>query len=115
MADATSKQSAVALSNMQSLAESKASQLDVKIRANQIKNKLRQLFKNVDVEKTSKVKEAVFFQICELHGVSLTKKDQTSLAKKFSNGGLIRYKEALGELQIDLVAAISDELRWVLT
>ena len=77
MADATSKQSAVALSNIQSLAESKASQLDVKLRANQTKNKLRQLFKNVDVDKTSKVKEAVFFQICELHGVSLTKKDQT--------------------------------------
>lgn len=66
MADATSTSkhhlsSVAAVSNAQSLAESKASQLDVKIKANQTKLKLRQLLKNVDQEKTGKVRDSVFF------------------------------------------------------
>jgi len=65
----------MALSNAPSIAESTASQLDTKMKANQTKLKLRQLFKNVDQDKTSKIKESVFTTILQLHGVALSKSD----------------------------------------
>ena len=89
----------------QSVAESTASQVDVKLRANQTKVQLKQLFKNVDSEKHGKVKESAFFSLLKLHGVQLSAKDEAAVKKRFGNGGYIKYKDALPELTVDLLAA----------
>jgi len=81
-----------------SVAESTASQLDTKLKVNQIKLKLKQLLKNVDQDKQGRIKESVFVTICQLLGVNLSQKDQTQLSKRYGFGGSIKYKEALGEL-----------------
>jgi hypothetical protein len=49
-----------------------------------------------------------------LHKVSLSSKDQQVLSKKHSKGGLISFKDAIADLQIDMVAAIDNQLKWVL-
>ena len=101
------------LTSNRSVAESTASQLDTKLKANQIKLKLKQLLKNVDQDKQGRIKESVFVTICQLLGVNLSQKDQAQLGKRFGSGGSIKYKEALGELQIDMLAAVDNEIRWI--
>lgn len=101
------------LTSNRSVAESTASQLDTKFKANQIKLKLKQLLKNVDQDKQGRIKESVFVTICQLLGVNLSQKDHIELGKRFGSGGSIKYKEALGELQIDMLAAVDNEIRWI--
>jgi len=52
--------------------------------------------------------------ILNLHGVNLSEKDQKTLSKKFGNGGLIDFKNALAEVQIDLDFAGVGEQKWTL-
>ncbi len=106
-------QISVAASNAHSIAESTTSQLNTKLRANQTKLKLKDLLRNVDKDKTGMVKDSAFFTMLKLHGVNLSQKDTDFVTKKFGNGDQIKYKEALGELTIDLVSAIDQEVVWV--
>ena len=50
----------------------------------------------------------------KLHEVVLSKKDQDDIKKRFCNGDFIKYKEALGELTIDLMSAVDSEVKWVI-
>lgn len=81
-----------------SIAESTASQVDVKLKSNQTKMQLRNLFKNVDQDKKGLVKESAFFSLIALHGVELSNKHVEMCKKRFGNGGMIKYKEAIQEL-----------------
>ncbi len=80
-----------------------------------MKQKLKDLLRNVDSDKSGKIKDSVFYTILQLHGVDLTKKEQQALNVRFASGGNIKYKEALAEIQIDLVAAMNNEIKWVVT
>lgn len=116
--------SQVAASNAPSKAESQASQIDTKLRANQTKAKLRQLLKNIDTgnvafnltisDKQGKVKCDAFYTILKLHGIELSERDQSSLTARYGNGGQIKYKEALQDCQIDLNSAAFGDERWTL-
>jgi len=54
-----------------SVTKSEASQVDFKLQANNVKNKLKSLFKNVDNDKSGMVKYEVFFELLELHNVKI--------------------------------------------
>lgn len=60
----------VAPSNI-SVTKSQVSQVDLKLKANQVKSKLKGLLKNVDNDKQGLVKHQLFFELLNLHGVKL--------------------------------------------
>jgi hypothetical protein len=47
-----------------------------------------------------------------LNGIELELKDQRLHKQKYSNHGVINYKDALADLQIDLSLAILNEEKW---
>ena len=63
-------------------------------------------------DKKGKIKTELFFQMLELHQISLGPKDRQYLQKLHSNGDQIAYKEALGLLIIDSESAQVDEQKW---
>ena len=78
-----------------SVAQSTASQLNIKQEANETKAKLRTLLKNIDAEKCGKIKSQLLWQMLALHKIVLSAKDQSFLLKNFGNGDQIRYKDAI--------------------
>lgn len=110
------------VSKAASIAQSTASQLDVKLKSNQTKKQLRQLMRSIDTgkfsffftflicaEKTGIVKEDAFFTILQLHGILLPAEDLARLKKNHSRGGKINFKDALQEINVDLDQAILRE------
>ena len=91
--------------SVKSVTPSEVSQVDFKIKANNVKNKLKGLLKSVDADKSGLVKWEVFFPMLDLHQVLLSDKSIAFLKKTFSKNNLIRYKEAVNALTIDLTAA----------
>lgn len=115
----TSQVSSVAISKVSSaVTKSHVSMVDFKFQCNAIKNKLKQLLKSVDSEKTGYVKYEVFFELLELHQINLKSEAKSYLKKKYSKNQTINYKDAVNQLTIDLSAAGGDEnaenakLRW---
>ena len=88
-----------------SITKSAVSQVDFKLKANNVKSKLKGLLKNVDADKSGFVKHEVFFELLSLHGVKLNEKAVSYLKKSFSKNSTINYKDAVNQLTIDLVAA----------
>ena len=88
-----------------SITKSAVSQVDFKLKANNVKTKLKGLLKNVDSEKSGFVKYQVFFVLLTLHGVILNEKAVSYLKKNFSKNSTINYKDAVNQLTIDLQAA----------
>lgn len=85
-----------------SVTHSEVSQVDFKMQANAIKHKLKNLLKNVDMDKSGFVKFEVFFELLELHKVDLSKPAISYLKQNFSKNQTINYKEAVNQLTIDL-------------
>jgi hypothetical protein len=56
---------------------------------------LRGLLKAVDNDKSSMVKHDVFFELLDLHKVSLSNEARNYLKKNYSKNQTINYKEAL--------------------
>ena len=52
-----------------SITKSAVSQVDFKLKANNVKTKLKGLLKDIDAEKTGRVKHDVFFELLTLHSV----------------------------------------------
>lgn len=55
-----------------SITKSTVSQVDFKLQSNNTKKKLKGLLKMVDLEKSGQVKNDVFFQLLQLHGIELS-------------------------------------------
>ena len=72
----------------------------------------------VDLDKSGFVKNDVFFQLIQLHGIDLQQQAISYLTKNYSKNMLIDYKEALNQLTIDLeVAGQTDadaKIQWTL-
>ena len=85
-----------------SITKSAVSQVDFKLKANNVKTKLKSLLKNVDTDKSGFVKYQVFFELLTLHGVLLNEKGIAYLKKNFSKNETINYKDAVNQLTIDL-------------
>ena len=85
-----------------SITKSAVSQVDFKLKANNVKTKLKSLLKNVDTDKSGFVKYKVFFELLTLHGVLLNEKGIAYLKKNFSKNETINYKDAVNQLTIDL-------------
>lgn len=83
--------------------------VDFKFQCNAVKNKLKQLLKSVDSEKTGFVKYEVFFELIELHMINLKSDAKSHLKKNYSKNQTINYKDAVNQLTIDLSAAAGDE------
>lgn len=84
----------VAPSNI-SVTKSQVSQVDLKLKANQVKSKLKGLFKNVDSEKQGLVKHQLFFELLNLHSVKLPQQAITLLKRNHSKNDQIYYKDAV--------------------
>ena len=67
-----------------SVTRSEVSQVDFKIKANNVKTKLKGLLKKVDNDKTGYVQYDVFFQLLELHKVDVDSKAIAFLKKNYS-------------------------------
>jgi len=91
-------QQAMSETASQATAQSTASQVNIKLETNQIKANLKSLLRNVDQDKSGKIKTEVFFQMLALHKIELSSKDRAYLSKLFQNGDKIKYKEALAPL-----------------
>ena len=95
--------------SVQSITASEVSQVDFKMKANNVKNKLKVLLKSVDNDKSGFVKYEIFFPMLELHGVMLSSKAVNYLKQTYSKNQTINFKEAVNQLTIDLqVAAGTD-------
>ena len=94
------------------------SQLAAKGQQNRTKAKVKALFKSIDAEKTGLIKEDAFFEILNLHEVSLEESQKSQLKKEFGQKKvgsilLIDYSAALASIGVDLgEAAIRDEVKW---
>ena len=106
--------------------------MEVKLRTNQTKAKLRALLKNIDTgklvllffsssdhvyylcskEKSGNVKEDAFFTILALHNITLEDAEKNRLKKAHSRANKIKYVEALQEIAIDLDSAVLNEEKW---
>ena len=75
------------VSNQNSIAQSTVSQVEVKMRTNQTKAKLRALFRNIDQEKSGLIKKEAFFTILKLHGIKLEDAELNRLTKNYTRGG----------------------------
>ena len=97
-----------------SVSASEVSQVDFKLKANNIKTKLKNLLKKVDSEKTGYVQYDVFFPMLILHMVNLNPKATNFIKKSFSKNQTINYKDAINQLTIDLQAAAQEdkEMKW---
>lgn len=97
------------------------SQVDIQFKANSTKTKLKQLLKNIDdgkpllhilLGKSGFVKEDLFFQLLNLHGVTLSPEARTVIHNTHRKGDKINYQEALTVICIDLETAANDEQKW---
>jgi len=88
--------------SVQSITASEVSQVDFKMKANNVKNKLKVLLKSVDNDKSGFVKYEIFFPMLELHGVMLSSKAVNYLKQTYSKNQTINFKEAVNQLTIDL-------------
>lgn len=79
--------------------------VDFKFQSNATKKKLRGLLKAVDNDKSGMVKHDVFFELLDLHKVSLSNEARNYLKKNYSKNQTINFKEALNQIAIDLNAA----------
>lgn len=75
-------------------------------KVNKIKQKLRKLFANLDLNKEDVLPESAFFEILELNGIELSARDKTMLVQKARGpsaklSNAIRYRDALAMLNID--------------
>jgi hypothetical protein len=61
------------------------------------------------IGKTGFVKEDLFFQLLNLHGVTLSPEARTVIHKTHRKGDKINYQEALTVICIDLETAANDE------
>ena len=75
------------VSNQASITQSTVSQVEVKLRTNQTKAKLRSLFRNIDQEKSGLIKKEAFFTILKLHGIKLEDAELNRLTKNYTRGG----------------------------
>ena len=82
---------------------------------------MKQLLKQVDLDKSGFAKHEVFFQFLELHQIMLPTHAILYLKKHFSKNQTIDYKKALNLITIDLVAAggkdldaTDSELKWTI-
>ena len=91
-----------------SVSKSEVSMVDAKFQSNNVKSKLKSLFKNIDSDKTGCVKTDVFFQLLELHKISLSEEAKKYLASNANKNHEIMYKEAVNQITIDLNAATED-------
>ena len=96
-----SQEPSIAPSNV-SITKSQVSQVDFKLKANQVKMKLKMLFKNADVDKQGYVKQELFFELLELHKIKLTQSAVSYLKNNYRRNDMIHYKEAINQLTIDM-------------
>ena len=75
------------VSDQASITQSMVSQVEVKLRTNQTKAKLRSLFRNIDQEKSGLIKKEAFFTILKLHGIKLEDAELNRLTKNYTRGG----------------------------
>ena len=104
-----SQEPSIAPSNV-SVTRSQVSQVDFKLKANTTKMKLKSLLKNADVEKQGYVKQELFFELLELHGIKLDQSAVSYLKNNFRRNDMIHYKEAINQLTIDMQAAAGQEI-----
>ena len=80
------------------------------------------MFKNIDdsiiksiisLEKSGLVKEDVFYQLLQLHGIDLSKEAKTVISNTYKKGDKINYKDAMTVIGIDLETAAFQVSNWI--
>jgi len=101
-------------SHVSGISQSQVSQVEVKLKANQTKAQLKNLFRNIDADKKGLVKEEAFFSILQLHGINLSAQAKKSIKKDCIKQGLISYKDAIQLVTVDMDQAADDSTQWVI-
>ena len=65
------------------------------------------------IEKLGLVKDEVFYQILELHGIELSKEAKTVISSSYKRGDKINYKDAMTVIGIDLETAAFQVSNWI--
>lgn len=89
------------------------SQVDMQFKANSTKTKLKQMFKTIDegilmqsinhkLGKTGYVKEDLFYQLLNLHGVELSNEARTIINSTYKKNDKINYPDAITVICIDM-------------
>ncbi len=89
------------------------SQVDMQFKANSTKTKLKQMFKTIDegiikwshkyiLGKTGFVKEDLFYQLLNLHGVELSNEARTIINASYKKNDKINYPDAITVICIDM-------------
>ena len=66
-----------------SVTASEVSMVDFKLKANNIKSKLKALIKKVDEDKSGLVNQDIFFSLLSLHGVEISNVVQNHIKKEY--------------------------------
>ncbi|TNV73715.1 hypothetical protein FGO68_gene1155 [Halteria grandinella] len=101
--------------NIRELNQSQISQVDMQFKANQTKAKLKQLFKNIDDGKSGYIKDDLFFQLLQLHGINLSPEAKSVITSSFKKGDKVKYSDAMPVICIDFeTSEAQQEHKWTI-
>ena len=73
--------------------------IDMKIKLNAAKQKLKLLLKNIDKEKKGEIKAKIFFELVALHNLDIDDRTKAVLLRDFRRSNdMINYNDAIAQI-----------------